>query len=282
MSWLENWWWDFATAISVIDAAYAASDLGLADDDVIAIAPAWVGVPTMIGGKEEALLPAKAAWVSGRLFDPAHTPDNLCGRYVSVRGSMDGYRASTRQLLSPNWSERELSVNAGLILMPLVSVSELSARSHTLLWDVVYPMLERMSHKLIHGVLTGVQYDLEAEDPLLDDIAVEQMISEYVLGRRVARMLLRATGLATYQKVDPYTAMRVAVRRDLREAVYALLGDVYRGSMIRDFARTYGLSDPRRVAAELSMKKTKMVTVEAAEQALGLPRAITSSHSDRY
>jgi len=276
---LEHWWWDFATATSVMGAARDAADLGLSDTDVVAIAPAWIGVPTVVG-TEAALLPAKIEWDGGRLYAPTHVPDSLRGDYVSVRGSALGHQLETRQLLSPEWSERDLVAGA-VVLMPLCSVSELAARAHALQWGVMYPMVERVANKAIRGALTAVQRELDLSVPLFDEETVAQMVSDYVLGKRVERMLNRATARYTYAKVEPYTAMRVAVRRDLREAVYVSLGDAYRGSMIREFARSTGLDDPNRVAQELSALKAKVVTPEAAAIALDLPRAIRLAHSDR-
>jgi hypothetical protein len=270
---LEKWWWTFATSVAALDAAQESVSLGLDKDNVVAVAPSWIGVETTISDRS-ALLPARIEWREGLLFNPKHAPTSLTGRYVSVRESGTITKVKTGYVPSGG-NSRACRANGDTVMLDLLSVEELIEAANDARWLTLLPLIEAMCQKTLPRVIAGVGRELGVlHNRIMDDVSREQLLSDYVLGGRVSSLLDRASALNTYAKVDPYTATRVAVRRDLREALYSKLGDSYRGSMIRDFARSEGLSDPAEVAAKLSGIKHRVVTTKTAANALALPKTI--------
>ncbi len=284
---IDEWWLQFCAGIGMIESAQRVSEFGVEPDRVLAILPSWVLVRTHVGNRE-AWLPAKADWGhTGSILDVGQVNNELAGRIVSVREShhvwFGGHLVSDVTTFSDLVSVyRTCTIEQRELPVMVMSAHRLGELASYALWNVVMPMIEAEANRAWPSVSAELQHSLGLLHPVFDDFDHEEIVGNYLLGDRVQNMIERATLLDTYAKVDPHTAMRTAVRRDLSYLVHARVGDPFNGSMIRETANQIGVNDPHIVADAVNRVKSRTVSTATVETALQLGRNIATAKNSQF
>jgi hypothetical protein len=279
---IDEWWLKFCAGIGAIESAQRVSEFGVEPDRVLAVLPSWVLVKTQVGNRD-AWLPAKADWGhTGPILDVNQVNNELAGRIISVRESHHVWFGSRLASDVASFSDlvsmyRSCTIDRREIPVMVMSAHSLGELASFATWNVIMPMVEAEAKRSWPSVGAELQYSLGLSSPVFDDFDREEIVGDYLLGDRVQNMIERATLLDTYAKVDPHTAMRTAVRRDLSYLVHSLVGDPFNGSMIRETANQIGAEDPHVVAEAVNRAKSRTVSTSTVEAALQLGKNIATA-----